>query len=123
MAKIIAKASELGFIPNEDMTLKYIKNASSFITTNTENEGQDITRPVYTQELEGNFKWVAADTLEEATKWLQQQFIEYLASISWLEANPEDFYFRVVYSEVECGFFWKPGTSGRKYRLSDLEIL
>lgn len=118
-----AKITELGFIRNDNQTVGYAKNCASFI------DGEDGTGfqsdCVYTNKIDSSFKMCVGDTRNEVLELSRKQVEEYLLGVSWIQANPDDFYFRYIISDIDKkGYFWAPaGNGGRKWRVSDLEVL
>jgi len=73
---------------------------------------------------EGNFKYIVADSFEEAKEIMRRQIADYLKRVNWLNANLDDFWFSELHSEIEDGLCWSPSaTYCHKYRVSDLKKL
>lgn len=110
---IIMKCSELGFKKKGSHTCEYAERMLNWINPSTSGSS--------TRYIEGTFKWVVADTYDEALKLMQNQIIDYVSRISWLKADINDLWFYVMHDEVKDGMFWKPcGSYCTYYRLSDL---
>lgn len=117
---VILKLSNIIFRGSDDHTVGYRKKVVEYLAPDKEKDDKfDIVRPM----REGQFKWVADSTFQGALELMRKQVASHLSTISWLKANLNDFYFDIVYENVENGLFWTPSTSnGRSYRVSDLAV-
>ena len=114
---VVAKIGYLRFKIKDSHTVGYLHNVRTFMNSGEASEaGSQITLPI----REGNFKWVMAETYEQAVEKLVAHASNGLSSIGWLEPNLEDFSIEVVHEDVfEDGYFWTPcKTDCRYYPLS-----
>jgi len=120
---VICKLTCIGFKGSDDHTVGYRKKATQFLTGSSEPSIQfDIERDI--EDKNGNFKLTVGERVEDARETMRQQLAQYIGTVSYLEANLDDFYFEVVTSDVKDGMFWLPGGQGtRQYLVSNGELL
>lgn len=111
---IVLKLNELGYIEKSSHSVGYSKTAIQFLSAGTMERRE--TYPIN----DGTFKWVIAETHEEAVKLMREQVANYISKISWLKADLNDFFFTELHSDVKDGLFWRPnGTYCFKYNLGN----
>lgn len=117
----ILRIDQLIFKGSDNHTVGYRRNALRFLTgSDAKDDKYDISQVISANS--GNFKWVVADTYENALLIMRDQLTNYIGTISWLNADLNDFYFTELHTEDSNGQFWAPCKSfGYTYRVSDLK--
>lgn len=116
---VIAKVNMVGFIENDNQTIRFQKLCKLNLGMNKESYNR-----YYCEPSDGNYHWLVGATEDECIKKFQEYIKEDISRVI-PDTDFSDFFFRLSISETEQdGFFWKPfGQETRTYRLSDLEII
>ena len=118
----IATITRIGFVENDDQTIGFRKYCNMNLGMNED----DGFGKKYCKTLQGSFKMVAKESLEECLEHMQKTIRKYiLRGDSISKADLSNFYFTVAYQETNSdGEFWNPsGNDLKRYRLSDLEVI
>ena len=115
----ILKVGSIIFKGSDNHTVGYRNKVIEYLTGGGDaNVGYDITKKMD----DGTFKWVVAETFDEAIEKMCEQLKADIGRVSWLNPDLNDFYFTACCEETAAnGQFWPPTSGNHKgrYRISD----
>lgn len=115
---IVLKITTLGFEGSDDHTVGYRRKVTQYLL----GAGAMPSTLSFEKDMSSNdnFKMSVGERIEDARENMRAQVAHHLSTISWLNADLNDFYFEAVHSEVKDGLFLFPSGKGtRAYRVSD----
>jgi hypothetical protein len=104
----------LRYIENENHTIKYKNTMERYVGTPNQNK-------IWSKE----FQTICAESFEDCLKVAQKQIVNYFRT----ESNTifSDLFFQVSHKNVVDNLFWNHfglgNNTGKKYRVSDLEVI